>query len=419
MDVTTIDLPYGRSAVSADAPTENILGIYRPQTDERVLNENALVREALEKPICSPPLRDLVQPGQKIAIVTSDLTRPCPSDRLLPLILEELAASGIPDADVTVVIALGLHRPMSAGELEAAVGADVYRRVAVINHDPRDTVRLGITAAGTPVEIFRPVVESDVRICLGNVELHYFVGYSGGAKAILPGCASEATITANHAMMVRAEACAGGLKGNPVRGDIEEGAAMAGVDFILNVVLDGNHRIIGAVSGDVTAAHRRGCEIAAQRSTVKIPKQADIVLVSAGGYPSDVNLYQAQKALDNAQYSARDGGIIVMSAECSEGFGNQTFETWMTNANSPEELLDRIQQKFVIGGHKAAAIAAVLRRATVYLVSALSPKSVRDCGMAPFANLGEAMQAAFDEVGKRSDIIVMPNGGSILPVAGK
>ena len=154
MDVTTIDLPYGRSAVSVDAPTENILGIYRPQTDERVLNEDALVREVLEKPICSPPLRDLVQPGQKIAIVTSDLTRPCPSNRLLPLILEELAASGIPDADVTVVIALGLHRPMTAPELEAAVGADVYRRVAVINHDPRDTVRLGVTAAGTPVEIF-------------------------------------------------------------------------------------------------------------------------------------------------------------------------------------------------------------------------------------------------------------------------
>lgn len=418
MDVTTIELPYGRTPVSVDAPTENILGIYRPQTDGGVPDEDVLLREALEKPVCSPRLRNLVRPGQKIAIVTSDLTRPCPSARLLPLILDELAASGIPDADVTVVIALGLHRPMTAGELEAAVGTDVYRCVSVINHDPRDTDRLGVTAAGTPVEIFRAVVESDVRICMGNVELHYFVGYSGGAKAILPGCASEATITANHAMMVRAEACAGRLEGNPVRGDIEEGVAMVGVDFIFNVVLDGNHRIIGAVAGDVTDAHRRGCEIAAQRSTVAIPKQADIVLVGAGGYPSDVNLYQAQKALDNAQYSVRDGGVIVLSAECSEGFGNQTFETWMTNANSAEEVLDRIQQKFVIGGHKAAAIAAVLRRATVYLVSALSPKPVRECGLVPFANLGEAVQAALDEVGKRADIIVMPNGGSILPVAG-
>ena len=418
MDVTTLELPFGRSAVSVDAPTENILGVYTPQANGEVVDENVLLREALEKPACSPRLRDLVRPGQKIVIVTSDLTRPCPSERLLPLILDELAASGISDADVTVVIALGLHRPMSESELEATVGPDVYRRVAVINHDLRDIVRLGVTAAGTPVEIFRPVVESDVRICLGNVELHYFVGYSGGAKAILPGCASEATITANHAMMVRSEASAGRLEGNPVRGDIEEGVAMVGVDFILNVVLDGHHCIIGAVAGDVIVAHRRGCEIVAQRSTVTIPKQADIVLVSPGGYPSDVNLYQAQKALDNAQYSVRDGGLIILSAECSEGFGNQTFEAWMKSANSPEDVLGRIQQEFVIGGHKAAAIAAVLRRTTVFLVSAISPDSVRDCGLVPFSDLREAMQAAFDEVGQGADIIVMPNGGSILPVMG-
>lgn len=418
MDVKTLELPFGRSSVSVDAPTENILGIYRPQTDGRVLDEDALLREALENPVCSPPLHGLIRPGQKIAIVTSDLTRPCPTKRLLPLILGELAAGGIPDADVTVVIALGLHRPMTASELEAAVGPDVYRRVAVINHDPGDIVRLGGTDTGTPVEIFRPVVESDVRICLGNVELHYFVGYSGGAKAILPGCASEATITANHAMMVRSEACAGRLEGNPVRSDIEEGVAMVGVDFIFNVVLDGKHRIIGAVAGDVTAAHRRGCEIAAQRSTVEIPTQADIALVSAGGYPSDLNLYQAQKALDNAQYAVRDGGLIILSAECGEGFGNQTFETWMTNANSSEEVLDRIQQKFVIGGHKAAAIAAVLQRTKVYLVSALPADSVQDCGLVPFTNLRDAMQTAFDEVGREAEIIVMPNGGSILPVVG-
>ena len=418
MDVKTLELPFGRSSVSVDAPTENILGIYRPQTDGRVLDEDALLREALENPVCSPPLHGLIRPGQKIAIVTSDLTRPCPTKRLLPLIFDELAAGGIPDADVTVIIALGLHRPMTASELEAAVGTDVYRRVAVINHDPGDIVRLGGTDAGTPVEIFRPVVESDVRICLGNVELHYFVGYSGGAKAILPGCASEATITANHAMMVRSEACAGRLEGNPVRGDIEEGVAMVGVDFIFNVVLDGKHHIIGAVAGDVTAAHRRGCEIAAQRSTVEIPTQADIALVSAGGYPSDLNLYQAQKALDNAQYAVRDGGLIILSAECGEGFGNQTFETWMTNANSSEEVLDRIQQKFVIGGHKAAAIAAVLQRTKVYLVSALPADSVHDCGLVPFTNLRDAMQTAFDEVGREAEIIVMPNGGSILPVVG-
>ena len=191
---------------------------------------------------------------------------------------------------------------------------------------------------------------------------------------------------------------------------------MVGVDFILNVLVDGRHRITGAVAGEAIAAHRRGCEIVAQRSTVPIPKRADIVLVSAGGYPKDVNLYQAQKALDNAQYCVREGGVIILSAECGEGFGNHTFEAWMRDTSSPEEVLNRIQHKFVLGGHKAAAIASVLKQAKVYLVSALPADSVRDCGLVPFEDLDEAMQAARDEVGRASDVIAMPYGGSILPV---
>jgi nickel-dependent lactate racemase len=186
------------------------------------------------------------------------------------------------------------------------------------------------------------------------------------------------------------------------------------------VVVDGQHRIVGAVAGDVTTAHRQGCELVKRRGTIPIPKRADVILVSAGGYPKDVNLYQAQKALDNAAYAVRQGGIILLVAECSEGLGNQTFETWMREARSADDLLDRIQREFVLGGHKAAAIAAVLKRATVYLVSALPAETVRCCGMIPFDDLGEAMEASLQSyqgtVGSTASVIVLPYGGSVLPV---
>jgi nickel-dependent lactate racemase len=395
----------------------NLLGVLLPVQGKESADEATLLRQALEHPIGTPRLREMVRQGQKVVIVTSDGTRPCPSERLLPLILDELAAAGVPDGDVSVVMALGLHRPMTEAEMEAAVGAQIYRRVQVVNHDPDDTVLQGTTSAGTPVEIFRRVVEADFRVCLGNLELHYFAGYSGGAKAVLPGCASRATLNANHAMMVRPEARAGRLAGNPVRADIEEGTALIGVDFILNVVVDGtDHRIVGAVAGDVTAAHRRGCELVAQRGIVEIDQPADVVLVSAGGYPKDVNLYQAQKALDNAAYAVRDGGILIVVAECAEGFGNSTCEAWLTDARSADEVLQRIKQEFVLGGHKAAAISAVQKRASVYLVSALPDEVVRRCRMVPFGAPNQALEAAFDALGPAASLLVLPQGGSLLPV---
>jgi nickel-dependent lactate racemase len=402
--------------LSVAVPRPSLQAILVPQEHEESSSEARLLREALAQPIGTPRLRDLAEPGQGVVIVVSDLTRPCPSERLLPPVLDELAAAGISDDDVTVVAALGLHRLMTEAELKAAVGAEVYSRVRVINHDATDTIRLGVTSVGTPVEIYRPVVEADLRICLGNLELHYFVGYSGGAKAILPGCASKDTVTANHAMMVRPEAAAGRLEGNPVRADIEEGVAMLGVDFILNVVVDGQHRILEAVAGNVTAAHRRGCELVARRSVGELDQPADIVLVSAGGYPKDLNLYQAQKALDNAAYAVRDGGVLILVAECPEGLGNRTFEAWMMEADSPDALLERIQEEFVLGGHKAAAVAAVLKRVGVYMVSALPDDLARACGMVPFDNLDAALGAALGMLGPDSSVLVMPQGGSILPV---
>ncbi len=412
--MTDVLLPFGRGEVSLSIPTANLLGVFEPLPTQAPGDERELVRRALDHPIGTPRLRDLARRGQRVVIVTSDMTRPCPSDRLLPPVLDELRAAGIPDRGITIVIALGLHRPMTPEELEATVGTEVYQRVQVVNHNPADTVPLGVTSRGTPVEIFRAVVEADLRICLGNLEFHYFVGYSGGAKAILPGCASAATVTANHAMMVRPEAATGRLEGNPVRADIEEGVAMLGVDFILNVLVDGGHRITGAVAGDVIAAHRAGCAWVAERGMVRVPAPADIVVASAGGHPKDVNLYQAQKALDNAPYALREGGIIILVAECPEGCGNRTFEAWMTEGRSPQEILERIQARFVLGGHKAAAIARVAQSARIFLV-APGVAHLRLTGMEHYPSAQAALDAAFRESGPQARVTVLPQAASVLP----
>jgi nickel-dependent lactate racemase len=276
-------------------------------------------------------------------------------------------------------------------------------------------VRLGVTSHGTTVELFRPLVEADLRVCLGNLEFHYFAGYSGGAKSVLPGCASKTTITANHGLMTKPGAATGRLEGNPVREDLEEGAAMLGVDFILNVIVDDHHRIVAAAAGHVCQAHRRGCELVAERGSVPIDKLADIVLVSAGGYPLDVNMYQAQKALDNAVHAVREGGVIIWVAECREGLGSATFASWLQEADSVEGILERIGREFVLGGHKAAAIASVLKKAKVYFVSALPTDVLGQIGLVPFADLDQAMEAALAATSADAQVLVLPYGDSVLP----
>ena len=414
--MSQVELPFGDDHLRCSVPDEELLGVVLPvegaadHGDERVL-----LREALAHPIGSAPLRQLVRPGQKIAIVVSDMTRPCPSDRLLPPLLEELSMAGVAFTDVKIVVALGLHRGQTAAELKEMIGADIYARIEVVNHNPEDVVQLGVTTQGTPVELFRPLVDADVRICLGNLEFHYFAGFSGGAKSILPGCASKATITANHGLMTQPGATTARLVGNPVREDLEEGVAMLGVDFILNVIVDDNHHVVAAFAGDVEAAHRRGCEAVAARGAVPIAELADIVLVSAGGYPLDVNMYQAQKALDNAVHAVREGGVIVWVAECREGLGSDIFAAWLQEADSADGILERIEREFVLGGHKAAAIASVLKKVHVYLVSKLPIDVLGQVGLRPFADLDAALAAARAVAGEQRRILALPYGDSVLP----
>jgi nickel-dependent lactate racemase len=333
---------------------------------------------------------------------------------MLPSVLDELNRGGVRDEAILVVFALGTHRQHTEAEKIALAGEQVYRRVRCIDSDPNDCVLLGRTSRQTPVWVFRPVAQADVRVCLGNIEYHYFAGYSGGVKAVMPGVANAETIQQNHRRMTEAGALAAHLDDNPVRCDIEEAGAIVGVRFILNVILDENKTIVSVVAGHPLLAHRAGCLQLDAFGRPAIDQPADVVIVSAGGYPKDLNLYQAQKALDNARHIVRPGGLIVLVAECGEGLGNRTFEKWMHEPGGPDAIIAHIRREFVLGGHKAAAVAMTMQHAEVGLMSAMPADDVRAMGFKPFNSLAQAVQYALDKF-PAPRIAVMPEGGSVVP----
>jgi len=386
-----------------------------PNPLEVQADEAQLVKEALKAPIGSAPLREIVKPGEKIAIITSDITRPMPTAKVMPALLDELYAAGVEREDITLVFALGSHRKHTDEEKAKLAGERAWKEIRCVDSDPEDFVHMGDTAAGTPVDITRVVAEADKRICLGNIEYHYFAGYSGGRKAIMPGVSTRAAIQANHRMMVQPEASVGRLENNPLRMDIEEAGGICGVDFIVNVVLDEHKRIVKAVAGDSIQAHRAGCAFLDELYCKEIPHTYDIVITSQGGAPKDLNLYQVQKALDNAKHAVKPGGVIILVGSCKEGMGEKVFEEWMREAPTAQSLIERIGKEFRLGGHKAAAIAMVLEKADIYLVSDFEDDFVRSIFMDPQSTVQDALDQAFEKLGADASVLVMPYGGSTLP----
>lgn len=406
---------YGNGEEAVVLPDENVLDVLTPNAVELGLTGEEAILDALQNPIGTPRLREIVKPGEKIAVVTSDVTRPMPTYLVMPHLLDELYAAGAKPSDITLVFALGSHRKQTPAEMRKLAGERAFSEIRCVDSDPDDCVHLGVTKNGTPVDITRAVAEADRRICLGNIEFHYFAGYSGGGKALMPGVSTRAAIQKNHSRMVDPAAHAGKLEGNPIREDIEEAAALTGIDFIVNVVLDEHKKVIRAVAGDAVKAHRAGCAFLDTLYLKKIKSRADIVLVSQGGAPKDLNLYQTQKALDNAKHAVKKGGIVILIGSCREGLGEGTFEKWMTESPSPQFMIERIKRDFQLGGHKAAAIAMVLADADIYLVSELPPDFVRRIFLTPFPAAQAALDAAFEKLGKDATVISMPYGGSTLP----
>ena len=406
---------FAKTNMSVEIDDKNLIGVLHANKVDIDLVGGAEVQRAIENPIGSAKLRNIVKRGEKVAIVTSDITRPMPSKLVLPFVLEELEKAEIKDEDITIVFALGSHRFHTEEEKKYLVGEEIYSRYSCIDSDTKDYIHFGYTNNQTPIDIFRPVAEADKRICLGNIEFHYFAGYSGGAKAIMPGVSTRGAIQANHSRMVDEKAYAGNLNTNPVRLDIEETIGQMPIDFILNVVLNEDKEIIKAVAGHYIDAHREGCKFLDNLYKIPLKEKADIVITSIGGYPKDLNLYQAQKALDNAKHAVKEGGIIILVASCKEGLGEKVFEDWIMEAKKPEDLIERVKTKFELGGHKAAAIAMVLEKSKVFLVSELEETFVKNIFLDPFYDLQSAYNKAIECKGKESKVILIPHGGSILP----
>ena len=412
-----LEFGYGKGVQTVEVADKNLLAVLtsNPMTHERGGEE--AVRHALENPIGCEKLQKIVRPGQKVAIVTSDISRPLPTWQIMPSVLDELYSAGVAKEDITLVFALGSHRPHTEEEKRHLAGDRAYAEVRCVDSDPADCIRMGTTKRGTPVDITRVVAQADVRICLGNIEFHYFAGYSGGAKAIMPGVSTPAAIQCNHRMMVSPDACAGKLLVNPIREDIEVAGEICGIDFIVNVVLDEHKHIVHAVAGEVTQAHRAGCAYLDKMYRASISQQADIVLVSQGGAPKDVNLYQTQKALDNAKHAVKKGGTIILMGACPEGFGSATFESWLRDAPTAHSLVERIGKEFKLGGHKAAAIGMVLDDARIDFVSEMDDELVRSIFLVPQPDAQTAFDAAMARYGEQATVIAMPFGGATLPMA--
>ncbi|MCK5642789.1 MAG: nickel-dependent lactate racemase, partial [Gammaproteobacteria bacterium] len=348
--MNAMNIPFGHSDITLFIPDENLAGILMPSESEVTEDGISLIKRALKNPVNSNRLFEKVTPKSSVAIIVSDITRPTPTAQMLPPVFSELYRGGVKDEDITLIFALGIHRKQTVDEMKKIVGNDIFNRIRCIEHDNSKCRHIGKTKSGTPVEIFEEVLDADVVVCLGNIEFHYYAGYSGGAKAILPGVSSRESIIVNHKMMIKENASTGRVD-SPVRQDMEEAAMKVGVDFLLNVVLNSKKEIIYATAGHVIDAHRMG--VVQVDNMYKIPVEpADMVIVSAGGSPKDINIFQAHKALDNAKNAVVEGGTIILVAQCSEGLCNVVYEHWNNESKTPDDAIMKFKHSFEFGGHK-------------------------------------------------------------------
>lgn len=414
-----IQFGYGKTKMAVEIEEKNLLASLLPKKQENCEDVQTILESSLSHPIGTKKLGKMAKAGQKVVLIISDVTRPCPSYKILPFVVKELSEAGVKDEDMLIVSGLGSHRRQTSEEHRRLVGEKIYQRIKFVDSDVEDFVLVGESSKGTPYEVFRPVAEADLRVAVGNIDYHYFAGYSGGCKAIVPGVCTRRTIEKNHSMMLLDEAKVGQADGNPVRADIEEILGFLSLDFIVNVVLNEKKEIVAAVSGHPIKAHRAGCLVLDQMYKQPIKELADIVIASPGGLPKDLNVYQTQKALDNAQWAVKEGGIIILVGECSEGYGEKTFECWVNEATCAGDLIERIQADFKLGGHKAAAIAKVTQKARVFMVSCLPKEKVEKLYMTPFNDLQAAYDAAIGEKGENASVYCMTVGGTTLPCCGE
>jgi nickel-dependent lactate racemase len=412
-------LPYGKSEICARIPTRHFLGSIEPRERAGASDAKAEIEKALKNPLGSKRLGEIAKPESKVAIVVDDGTRPAPSQMMVPAVLEELTEAGVKDENVTVIFACGSHRAVSREEEAGLLGEAVVNRVKTVSHDSRsqDLVHVGTTQKhGTKVLLNRIFMEADVKILTGDICFHYFAGYGGGRKSILPGISGEETIRHNHALLLDSNARAGVLDGNPVHEDMVEAARMVKVDLVLNVVINSKREVVAAFAGDLEQVFSQGVKVVDEMYRVQVDRRADIVVVSPGGDPADVNLYQAYKAVDNALKVVKRGGVMVLVAELPDGHGNQDFYDWMAKFNDLKAVEREIKRNFVLGGAKSYYYMKALQKAQIILVSSMPDYYAANVFKLKTARaVNDALSEAFNIAGKNAKVWAMPYGNFTLP----
>ena len=412
-------LPYGKTEVCARLPAQNFLGLIEPKEKQGVSDAKAEVERALKEPINSKRLIEIVKPEHQVAIVVDDATRPAPSHLMVPPLLGELNSAGVKGENITIIFGCGTHRAVTQEEAVQLLGEAVLKRVKAISHDCRakDLVYVGTTRTyGTKVYLNRVFAEADVKILTGDIGFHYYAGYGGGRKSVLPGVAGEETIKHNHAMLLHPDSKTGVLNGNPIHEDMVEAARLAKVDFILNVVCNSKGDVVRAFAGDLEQAFLEGVKLVDEMYRVPVNRKADIVVVSPGGHPADVNLFQAYKGIDGALEIVKRGGVIVLVAECPEGHGNQVFYDWMVRFDDLKAVEREVKRNFVLGGHKAYYLLKALQKVQIILVSTMPDYYATNIFKLKTARgVNDALNEAFRTVGKNAKVWVMPYGNFTLP----
>jgi nickel-dependent lactate racemase len=406
-----IKIPYGKTEVYLNVPDKNLNEIISvSNSGQKNPDEDFIIKRALSNPVRSGRITELASNKRSACILVSDVTRPCPSFKFLPYIIDELNSGGI--HDIKVVFGLGIHRKQTVAEKIRLAGNYAAKKAELLDSDSSKCRLIGCTSRGTPVEIFEEVLDADILMATGNIEYHYYAGYSGGAKALMPGVSSHKAIVKNHSLMSSVNASAGNFASNPVRMDIEEAGMIAGIDFIFNVTLDDSNNIIDAVSGANNEAFIEGIKRYDLISGKKLKERSDIVIVSPGGYPKDINLYQSHKALENVQEIVTPGGKLVLLAECCEGFGQETFKKWSNKVRDFSFLKKKIEKKFVFGIHKVLAISKILLNTEVFLYSGLSKKETEEIG---FIKINDPQELIDRQIDAKKDmkITVVPGGRSV------
>ncbi|WP_319561637.1 nickel-dependent lactate racemase [Marispirochaeta sp.] len=414
------DLKYGKITNPLDIKEECILDIIYPKKKSPPEDTHAAVEIALKKPLGTEPLVTMLKKRQpkRLVIVVNDITRPTPYSSLMPPLLRSIEESGVPRENVTLITATGIHRPHTPEENLQVYGRELVENYRIVCHDAEDDenlVRKGTLPSGYDFLLNRVVDEADFLITIGVVMPHFFAGYSGGRKSILPGVSGKSTVQLNHARMVELMDDLPPVRENPISLEMIHAARIAGVDFILNAVTDDNGTMIDVYAGDLEDAWYAAVDTSEELYVTEIRELADICIASASGHPRDINIYQAQKALDHADKATRPGGTIILVADCSGGYGDQVFEDFMRAGLSPEGIMKRVKEDFIMGGHKAYCFAKVAAEKRVILVSNVSKEETATLFAKKAASPQEALNESLRRHEKGARVRVLPEGGITVP----